>query len=342
MTTTPRPLRLLLPLLPAVLLLAAGPASAARSGPYPWPVKPFHAQHPIRGYPGDPRTVFERPFDASPFRGPGTFGFHQGIDVVAADGTPVYPVADGVVHYLGAATFNVVGAHHRTFQYFHVVPIVGEGQRVTRSVTVLGYVQAPFGHVHLTEIDGGHIVDPLQRGHLTPYSDHTWPRIGPLEISRSAGVVESPLGVCGRVQLAVTAWDEPALPVPGRFAGLPVTPAYVGWTLRRAGGKVVRRSTAAADFRRTLPRNGLFWKVYAHGSYENAPRFGRQQFTGRPGRYLFLLAHAFETTKLRNGPYVLRVVAIDERGNTTDRVERFTIRNGGGTCRGSLAETQAP
>lgn len=340
MTTIPDPLRRLLLL--TLLLLAAGPASAALAAPYPWPVKPFDQQHPIRGYPGDPRTVFERPFDASPFRGPGTFGFHQGVDIVAADGTPVYPVADGVVHYLGAATFNVVGAHHRTFQYFHVVPIVGEGQRVTRSVTVLGYVQAPFGHVHLTEIDGGRIVDPLLRGHLSPYSDHTWPGIGPLEISRSAGVVESPSGVCGRVQLAISAWDRPALPVPGNFAGLPVTPAYVGWTLRHASGKVVRRWTTAADFRRGLPRNRLFWKVYAHGSYENAPRFGRQQFTGRPGRYLFLLAQSFDTTKLRNGQYVLRVLAMDERGNTTDRVAPFTVRNGGGACRGSLAELAGP
>jgi murein DD-endopeptidase MepM/ murein hydrolase activator NlpD len=336
--TTPDLLRRLAFL--TVLLLGAGPAAVASAGSYPWPVRPFGQQHPIRGYPGDPRTVFERPLASNPFVGPGVFGFHQGVDIVAPDGTPVYPVADGVAHYLGAATLNVVGKHHVTFQYFHIVPVVGEGQRVVRSVTVLGYVQAPFGHVHLSEIDGGHIVDPLQRGHLTPYHDRTRPRIGQIVISRAGDIVESKASVCGRVQVAATAWDEPALPVPGTFAGLPVTPAYVAWSLARKNGKILRPWTTAADFRRVLPRNRVFWKVYARGSYENAPRFGRQQFTGRPGRYLFLLSAHLDTTRMRNGAYVLKVRAMDERGNKAQSATTFAVRNGGGVCRGSLAALQ--
>jgi hypothetical protein len=39
-----------------VLLALALPAAAAA---YSWPVRPFNKQHPIRGFFGDPRTVFE-------------------------------------------------------------------------------------------------------------------------------------------------------------------------------------------------------------------------------------------------------------------------------------------
>ena len=33
------------------------------------------------------------------------------------------------------------------------------------------------GHVHLTEVDDGHYVDPLAPGHIGPYTDHTTPRV---------------------------------------------------------------------------------------------------------------------------------------------------------------------
>ena len=42
-----------------------------------------------------------------------------------------------------------------------------------------------------------------------------------------AGVVQTGLGICGRVALAVDAFDTPPLAVPGKFGGLPVAPALV-------------------------------------------------------------------------------------------------------------------
>src|SRR5207237_1482099 len=72
-------------------LAAAGGASA-----YPWPIKPFNKQHPIRGFFGDPRTVFENGVLAGGFDGLGFFSFHQGIDISAPDGTPIYPVVSGI------------------------------------------------------------------------------------------------------------------------------------------------------------------------------------------------------------------------------------------------------
>ena len=53
------------------------------AAPYPWPVKPFDRQHPVRGFFNDPRVQ-----DAS-------HAFHFGIDVSAPDGTAVYAVTPG-------------------------------------------------------------------------------------------------------------------------------------------------------------------------------------------------------------------------------------------------------
>src|SRR5881392_2541453 len=111
-----RSLRLVLAVLAAALAVA-GSASA-----YPWPFKPFNHQHPIRGFFGDPRTVFENGVLAGGFDGPGVFSFHQGIDISAPNGTPIYPVMSGVAHYLGAAVLNVDAGKYqgneRIFQYF--------------------------------------------------------------------------------------------------------------------------------------------------------------------------------------------------------------------------------
>jgi hypothetical protein len=209
-------------------LLVPGAASA-----YPWPFKPFNQQHPIRGFFGDPRTVYENGILAGAFEGVGSFGFHQGIDIAAPNGTPIYAVADGTAHYLGSATLNLVTDNGVTFQFFHIVAVVGEGERVTARQSILGYVQPPFGHVHISEIDGMRVVNPLQRGHLTPYRDTTKPAIRGIGIRNQTGDVQVPLGLCGRIEIDAEAFDMPPVVVPGNFGGLPVAPALVQWTLTK-------------------------------------------------------------------------------------------------------------
>jgi Peptidase family M23 len=311
-------------------------AFADTAWPYPWPVKPFHKQHPIRGSFGDPRTVYVNTW-LTRFEGSGAFSFHQGVDISAPDGTPVYPVASGVVHYLDAATLRVHADHNRTFQYFHLVPIVREAQHVVAGRTVLGYIQAPFGHVHLTEIDGTHAINPLQKGHLSPYSDHTRPTIRGALFSNETGPLATPLEICGRIEIAADAFDTPPVRVPGDFGGLPVAPALVRWKITKPGKDRAVRWRTAADFRSTLPPNNRFFDVYARGTYQNAPRFGKLQYLSRPGRYLFVLAAGFDTTSLPNGAYELTVFASDERGNRTSFHERFSVSNTGGVCSGSLS-----
>ena len=89
-----RTTRLLLVLL-AALIVAGGFAVApaiAGSGSYPWPVKPFDRQHPVRGNFGDPRTLFNTPPTTDgALTGGGSFQFHFGVDISAPDGTPGVP-----------------------------------------------------------------------------------------------------------------------------------------------------------------------------------------------------------------------------------------------------------
>jgi hypothetical protein len=313
-------------------------AAAGGAWGYGWPFKPFDQQHPIRGFFGDPRSVYLNGVLSGGFDGPAFLSFHQGVDISAPDGTPIYPVLDGTAHYLGAATLNIDTGSDRIFQYFHIVPIVGEGQKVIAQKTILGYVQAPYGHVHLTEIAGIRSVNPLQKGHLTPFRDRTKPTIRDLVIRNQTGDVQTPLGLCGRIQIAIDAYDTTPTPVPGKFNGLPVVPSLVRWTVSHLSGAAAVSWQTAADFRVNVPPNGKFTDVFAKGSYENSPRFGNQQYTSMPGRYLFLLSGNLDTTSFPNGVYVLTVKVSDERGNTAKLTDRMSVLNAkSGVCPGSLA-----
>lgn len=310
---------------------------AASAAAYSWPFKPFDQQHPIRGFFGDPRTVYENGILAGAFDGPGFYSFHQGVDISAPNGTPIYAVEDGTAHYVGAATLDVVTDHHVIFQFFHIITVVGEGEPVVARKTVLGYVQPPFGHVHITEIDGTRVVNPLQPGHLTPYRDTTKPAIRDILIRNLTGDIQTPLGLCGRLEFDVDAYDLPPTPVPGKFNDLPVVPALVQWTVTTLGGTAVIPWHTVADFRQTLPANGSFWDVYARGTYQNAPRFGREQYPSMPGRFLFLLDRSYDTTAIANGVYVATVLVADGHGHKAVATERFSVLNAkGGDCPGSL------
>src|SRR5438445_12206279 len=114
-----------LPLLLACCLGALAAPTAASA--YPWPIKPFNEQHPIRANFGDPRTVFLNTMLTDGLQGPGTFLFHNGIDIAAPGGTPVYPVISGKVRYIDESALSVKTKRRRVFQSFHLVIKVGDG-----------------------------------------------------------------------------------------------------------------------------------------------------------------------------------------------------------------------
>jgi hypothetical protein len=316
-------------LLVLTALNALALATSASASAYPWPIKPFHQQHPIRANFGDPRTRFWNTMLTDGLQGPGLFQFHNGIDIAAPEGTPVYPVISGTASLIDPAAVLVRSPGHK-FQYFHIHPAIHNGEHVIAQRTVLGTVIHAANHVHLTEIRGRRVWNPLARGGIAPYVDRTTPTIDAI-FARPAGslVPLSSETICGTVSLVVAAHDTAPLRVPGTFAGYPVSPASVTWSLALVDGLVYVPTVSAADFRTTLPVARNFWNVYARGTYQNAPRFSNQQFS-MPGNFLYNLSSAFDTRSYPNGLYDVRVHVSDMRGNWSDAAQRFRIENGAG------------
>lgn len=244
------------------------------------------------------------------------------MDLAAPNGTPVYPVAPGTVTVVstgkGREYVEVTGTNGRSFQYWHIAVAVAHGQRVETGRTVLGRILRPAGHVHLTEIDHGVIVNPLARGHLTPYADTTAPTVTGIEFRRAvAGPRLGALRLRGRVEIVASVEDFPAVPVPGAWHGLPVTPAVVAWSVRSAAtGRLVLPRRVVYDVREHLPAAVSFWTVYARGTHQNMTTFGAHYSYREPGAYLFRLAPGgLDTGNLRPGAYRLIVTVTDIRGN---------------------------
>ena len=293
-------------------MLAAAVCSSPAPASYHWPVKPFDREHPIRGSFGDPRTVFFGPPTRDTLlHGEGDFQFHFGVDISAPNGTPVYPVRSGLVTRVTDEEIDVAGAGGLAFQYWHLRAAVRTGERVTAKATMLGRIMKPCSHVHLTELDNGVIVNPLQRGHLTPYTDRTSPTVTAILVRRSGRIVG----------LAASAQDVPSTPVPGAWHDLPVTPALLEWRLVDAAGRDVVPTRVVYDVREHLPAQSTFWSVYARGTHQNMTTFTGFYAYRQPGVYLFRLG---EVT-LRPGTYRVVVTAVDIRGNQGSREQRVVV-----------------
>ncbi len=331
-------MRFRLPLLLACCVGALVAATAASA--YPWPLKPFHKQHPIRANFGDPRTVFLNTMLTDGLQGPGTFLFHNGIDIAAPEGTPVYPVISGNVLYIDDTAISVKTKGRGVFQYFHLVVKVRNGQHVVAGKTVLGTVMHAYDHVHLSEIRGDRVWNPLARGGIAPYRDRTIPQIRAINVRPAGSLLAfDSTTVCGTVSLVAAADDAPPMAVPGLFAGFPLSPALLTWSLAKVGGNTYVENVPAADFRTTLPLSRSFWNVYARGSYQNAPRFSNRQYF-MPGRFLYSLADSVETRSYPNGLYEITVAVSDMRANSSEAALQFKIENRAGAETGCPA--QAP
>jgi hypothetical protein len=303
----------------------AGP----RANPYDygWPIRPFDAQHPIRANFGDPRTISAERLGLDDRGDPGDYSFHNGVDISATPGAPVFPVVSGSASLRNADEVLVhVPGGLRNFHYWHITPRVHEGERVIAFKTVLGTIQAPARHVHLTEIDGDHVTNPAR--HLQPYHDRTTPVINSVTILDSDKRAEEPQAISGRVSISADAVDTPPVRVPGHWNGFPVTPAIVRWTLVNAAGRPAVALRTVADFHRFEPRQRDFWNVYADGTYQNFPVFDHRFYWRYPGHFLFKLTRRpLDTKRLRNGVYRLRVSASDICGNRGTLTERIRIAN---------------
>ena len=307
MTTNTPHITLLLAALAAAILATAAPAHAS----YGWPVKPFHEQHAVRAFFGDPRTGDMILADGS---------FHFGIDVAAPNHTPVYSPHDGIAdsNPRHSDVVIVCWGGGDSFEFWHITPTVQPGSRVRAYRTVLGYINKPWRHVHFSETVDGIYMNPLRPGALAPYSDHTKPVVRGIAFERNGRALGS--RVSGTIDLIANAFDTtPLLVLPPWWSNKPVTPALVEWRLLSDRQVESTSWHVAANFELGLPTVS-FTSVYAHGTLQN--------LASVRGRYRFYLAHALDTRSLPNGVYHVVVRVSDTRGNSTTATRTLVVDNG--------------
>jgi hypothetical protein len=291
------------------------PATASTTGERPtssygWPIKPFHSQHPVRGFFGDPRVDWEIPNVRRMYR------FHFGVDVSAPDGTAVYATTSGRITVQSEAVV-VTRADGVELEYWHVVPTVRTGDRATAYRTVVGRIAHGWEHVHFSERRAGTYVNPLRLGAMGPYEDTTAPVVRGIRLQRGLHKVNR-FRVAGRVSLVANCFDVTPVAVPAPWNGKPVTPALVRWRLTGPRGAVFGWRTAV-DFRLTIPSYHAYHHVYASGTRQNRSYLA--------GQYYFLLAKGWNSDSVADGVYSLEVAVADAAGNTARRSQRVVISN---------------
>ncbi|HUG75700.1 MAG TPA: M23 family metallopeptidase [Acidimicrobiia bacterium] len=122
--------------------------------------------------------LFTPPVDGPvirPFAPVGAYGGHWGIDLAVPEGTPVRPIAPGVVSFAGmvagraSVTVDHGGAVRSSYSYLSSL-LTTAGQRVDRS-TLVGVTGVDRGipALHLSVRVGGIYVDPTRVcSRLTP------------------------------------------------------------------------------------------------------------------------------------------------------------------------------
>ena len=304
---------LVLSLVVASAGFAAGPAARTGSpttvgtGSYGWPVKPFHRQHPVRGFFGDPRISNHGE----------SRQFHFGVDVSAPNGTPVYATLTGTasIHPLHRDTVLVSGASGLQFSYWHIVPTIPNGQRVVAYETVIGHIEKPWAHVHFAEARNGVYLNPLRPYAMGPFVDTTTPLSSRITTEVDGRSVSPTTG--HPFDLVAQVEDETPLAVPRPWHDLPVMPALVRWRLLDASGRPVVAWRTAIDFRRTIPDASEFDGTWAPGVTQNHVRM--------PGKYRISLARSVDD--LAPGTYEVEVTTRDTRDNWSVARWTFVVRS---------------
>jgi hypothetical protein len=150
---------------PIVLIFLINPLLFGQNQ-YPWPVTPFFNSHEITGSFCEYRSTTI----------PGHF--HNGTDVPMPDGSPVYPVKDGIVSTIDPQGSDAyVRVQDKAYVHIMPNPALSVGDSVFASQTILGYILTGMGHVHFTNgYVGSEMNSLLMNSGLTPFND-PWPPI---------------------------------------------------------------------------------------------------------------------------------------------------------------------
>jgi hypothetical protein len=324
-----------------------------------WPIAPVHSQHPVRGSFLDPRGKDDT----------GLSGYHFGIDISVDDAHPepgapklmshrVYAVESGTV----APSANNVSrpcldrrAEIGHFAYWHVSPIVRDGQHV-RAGQQVGWSCLGVWHVHLSEwqlFRGRRIwVNPLHRGSpLSPYVDTAPPTVNAFTfntppvrpwlptsslVQADSSRILQPGDLHGLVELRANIGDPQSfLGFLSRNPAWPTvfTPYRVSVRIKDThnGRVVLSRVSFQAD---QLPQTDYIVH-YAPGTVEDD---NMQECVGPPqkaqckGTYWLRPFSRFHeeywnTHTTPNGTYTITVTAQDITGNSSSRTVTVTVKN---------------
>jgi hypothetical protein len=322
-------------------------------GYHGWPVAPLDQPHPVRGSFMDPR----------PDPDLGAI-YHDGVDIAVRDDRPepdapkgrthrVYAVEGGeVVHATPPGVRGLVDIGH--FRYEHVDATGKVGQRVEPGEPI-GWSCFDSWHVHLGEWifppGGGRILVNALRpgGKLRPYLDDAPPEIHeiryytpatPSWTRREAHVARLPQAgtrldkrrLSGKVDVRVRL-DDPQSFI-GWFADLPWLaaphhPFRLAFTVTDARGDIVHDGDV---FRTECAIETPAGQHFAPGTEQNLPANGCMAMHRKVrcrGIYWFRLFPRpyWDTTRLPNGRYRIRIRAWDVAGNMASAQTEVLIRN---------------
>jgi sugar lactone lactonase YvrE len=319
--------------------------------PLLWPFAPIEGPFEVTGTLGEPRGT------------PGAERFHAGLDVHAAEGTPVRIVRDAVSDDpIAAADFGslsesarigpVTYIHLRVGRGVHGEPMADDrfvvtlaetgevtGMRLKRGARfvtgeVIGTVNR-FYHAHLNIGWPGEELNPL-RFRLVQFDDTVPPSIarGGVRIIGEDGLPitrrdRRRLVLHGRVRIVVDAWDQ----VTGNEARRRLGLYRLGYQLLDASGVPVtgfEQPIETIRFDRHPEDAAAARLIYASGS--GIPAYG-----SRSTRFLYVVTSTLhdgvaadgvlDTTTLVPGDYILRILGSDISGNQAirNRDTPFTI-----------------
>ncbi|MGH1362446.1 MAG: FlgD immunoglobulin-like domain containing protein [Calditrichia bacterium] len=269
---------------------------------WPWPVTPFNSPQYATG------TFAE-------YRSTSVNGhFHSGTDIPKADGSPVFPVKDGVVVSLssvGSSAFVRVD----DIAYVHILPngTLSIGDSVFAQQTPLGTILPGLGHVHFTNgFVGSEKNSMLPNIGLTPLEDPWAPKIRFIRFFQDNTDNEFSGGeVSGLIDIVVKVDEQNN--APGSSTSQLNNGAYrVGYKILAADSQtiVIEPPNNGVKFQfDTKPNNGIVNTVFKR-SLSSTTSHTYQVTNSLTGSGFWNASALPETT------YVVMAFAEDTRGNT--------------------------
>ncbi|MET1082030.1 MAG: hypothetical protein ABWY12_03135 [Burkholderiales bacterium] len=306
-----------------------------------WPVAPKRRTHAVYGTFGNPTTKW-------PSEMPGVrASYHKAIDILQNDASgrhPVFAIEGGTVHEATLGRIRnpldelvrsgIISIGH--FRYSHVEPSVELGEKVDAGQEI-GKTCLGFWHVHLEEraTVGGQSVmlNPLRPGGtLAPVKDTGNPFVREMRVyakadeNNGAARPLPPDRVRGVVVPVALAGDS----FPFReWPGAPVTPLHVyraSIELRRGQTTVLARTLFQLDM-----APGPTWQHYFRPLTRRSAPIAVCIVREPPdcaGRFwLRLWERGWDTRKVPNGSYSLKLTVEDTVGRSASKTLRLRVAN---------------